>query len=354
MSNKLKYTILGMMSGTSLDGLYLSLCQFECENSDWTYKILESKTIAYSNTEKKWLKSLEGCNRNRLQEEHVAFGKFLGTQAKKFIENSIFPPPECIASHGHTIFHKPELGITFQAGDGQEIADITKIKTISDFRQKDISLGGQGAPLVPIGDLHLFKNYKSCLNLGGFANISIKNQNGITAFDICPINYVLNKLAQKEGIEFDESGNLSRSGELDFELLDKLNSLAFYKTSPPKSLGREWVENNIEPLLDSTTISNRDKMRTFSEHIAVQISEILPSNTTTLVTGGGAYNTYILELIIKKTSGKIKIGSQQLIEFKEAMLFAFLAALYLTRQNNCLASVTGAKRDSIGGVMYNP
>jgi len=354
MSNELKYTILGMMSGTSLDGLDLSLCQFNYKNCKWDYKILESKTIAYSIQEKDWLQSLEKGSKAELNSGDISFGKYLGEKAKEFITTSSFNPPDAIASHGHTIFHKPEVGITFQAGRGNEIANATGIKTICDFRQKDVSLGGQGAPLVPIGDLLLFNDSKCCLNLGGFANVSVKSGNGITAFDICPVNYVLNFLSKKEGFDFDESGDMSRSGIIDRELLNQLNEISFYQSQPPKSLSREWVEEIIYPILKKNNSSTIDQMSTFTEHIAFQISRNLVPNEKTLVTGGGAYNTFLIELISDKTSNEILIGSAELIEFKEAMIFAFLGALYLSRQNNCLASVTGAKRDSIGGIQLYP
>lgn len=343
-----------MMSGTSLDGLDLSLCQFRYINEQWNYKILESNTINYSLAEKSVLKSLENKKDDELNRGHILFGKYLGEKAKEFIENSNFQKPDAIASHGHTIFHKPDEGITFQAGDGKEIARITKLPVICDFRQMDVSLGGQGAPLVPIGDLLLFNDSNCCLNLGGFANVSIKNENEITAFDICPVNYVLNYLSQKEGFEYDESGELSRSGQIAPDLLTSLNKISFYTTPPPKSLSREWVEEIIFPILKQDNRSNKDQMRTFTEHISIQISKNLTPYKETLVTGGGAFNTFLIELIQAKTSSQIKIGSKELIEFKEAMIFAFLGALNLAQQNNCLASVTGAKRDSIGGVLFNP
>ncbi|MBD79319.1 MAG: anhydro-N-acetylmuramic acid kinase [Crocinitomicaceae bacterium] len=352
-SNELKYTLLGIMSGTSLDGLDMSLCQFDYTNSIWTYKILKSKTIEYEPSFKEKLKRLESCSGNDLWNGHIELGQHFGRLAADFIGS--YPiKPQAIASHGHTLFHKPNLGYTFQAGHGQEIANATQFNTICDFRQKDISLGGQGAPLVPIGDLLLFTEYEACLNLGGFANISLKNNSGIVAFDICPVNYVLNSLTQKLGLEYDESGNLARSGTIDQELLAILDTLPYYQKPLPKSLGREWVEQNIFPALNSWSGSLEDKLRTFTEHIANQIVVNLPNKGKTLVSGGGSFNSYLIQLISDKTTNSIELANEELINFKEAMIFAFLGALYLSGQNNCLSSVTGATKDSIGGILFTP
>ncbi len=238
-----------------------------------------------------------------------------------------------------------------QIGDGEVIAKITRTTIINDFRSLDISLSGQGAPLVPIGDLHLFSNYKYCINLGGFSNISIKNNEVIIAFDICPVNIVLNKVCQQLEVEYDNNGDIAKRGRLIPILFEQLNSLNFYNQKAPKSLSREWVEKNIYPLLKN--YKPEDILNTFCEHIAIQIGIFL-KNDSALFTGGGVFNTYLINRIKYHSYSKIIIPDSTLINFKESLLFAFLGVLRIENQVNCLQSVTGAKRDNCGGVIHHP
>ena len=283
MIENMQYKVLGVMSGTSLDGVDLTICTFTKTNK-WAFKIIKSETVKYSNLWKKTLAKLHLSNEEEITQINKDYGRFLGEIINSFLSRD---KVDFIASHGHTIFHKPENKYTLQIGCGKTISQKTKTTTINDFRSLDISLSGQGAPLVPIGDLHLFSNFKYCINLGGFANISIKDgQNSIKAFDICPVNIVMNKISQKLGVEFDESGKIAERGELIPGLLIKFNNLDFYKKNSPKSLAREWVEKFINPLL-LEEYKSEDILHTFCEHIAMQIGVFLKDKSA-LFTGDPA------------------------------------------------------------------
>jgi len=343
-----KYRVLGVMSGTSLDGIDLAICTFT-KNPYWEFKIEKSKTLKYSSYWKKTLSKLHTKSKTIISATDIEYGKFLAETINIFIENEKI---DFISSHGHTISHQPENNYTLQIGNGKTIANITKIKTINNFRKLDVSLNGQGAPLVPIGDLHLFNDYKYCVNLGGFANISIKEKGNITAFDICPVNIVMNKVCEKLELEFDRNGDIAKKGILITELLEKLNHLSFYKQKPPKSLGREWVEKFINPLL-LKNYKTEDLLNTFCEHIAIQISKFL-NNQSALFTGGGVFNSYLINRISHHSKSEIFIPSCEIINFKEALIFAFLGVLKLKNEINCLQSVTGSKQDNCGGEINNP
>lgn len=259
---------------------------------------------------------------------------------------------ELVASHGHTIFHQPEKAFTFQLGHGASIAAETGITTVADFRSGDVALGGQGAPLVPVGDRLLFNDYNMCLNLGGFANISYEENHKRIAFDICPVNILLNDLAMRLGKQYDAGGALGRTGRVDDKLLSRLNHLDFYREKPPKSLGREWLDTYFIPLLDESTIPVKDKLHTLYEHIAIQIAGVSKKNGRILITGGGTFNTFLLERIKEHIAVEMVIPADTIINYKEALIFAFLGLLRYLGEINCYASVTGAKRDSSTGVIY--
>ena len=260
--------------------------------------------------------------------------------------------PDIIASHGHTIFHEPHKKVMYQIGDGAAIAAETGIPTVSDFRRLDIMLGGQGAPLVPIGDRMLFSDYDYCLNIGGFSNISFEKEGQRVAFDISPVNYVFNRFTRQIGLEYDKDGEIARSGEICSPLLEELNALEFYHTEGPKSLGREWVEELIFPMIDKYGLSLADRLRTFCEHAAYQVSRVTSSGKRLLITGGGAFNKFLVERISALTGCEIVIPDPIIIEYKEALIFALLGALYMADQPSCLSSVTGASRDNIGGMLF--
>ena len=352
------YRIIGLMSGSSLDGLDIAYCEFEKQGDNWNFEILNAATIPYSRGWADKLKNVDYFNQGNLSE---SYGNYLAENILLFIEkNNLRGQVDLISSHGHTIYHQPEKGITCQIGDGNMIANKTGINTVWDLRAKDVALGGQGAPIVPIGDKYLFKVYKYCLNIGGIANISDKKKDGdIIAFDICAANQLLNYLANKKGLDYDEEGKLARRGSVNKNLLDKLNDNLFYSKPFPKSLSNEWLRSEVIPLLKDNKISIEDKLATVIEHIAEQVKyaleNILRVNKITtdsmLITGGGTFNLFLIEKLRKKCKLDIVIPSDIIVNYKEALAMAFMGVLNIRNEVNCLASVTGAKQDSVGGVL---
>lgn len=347
------YRIIGLMSGTSLDGLDIAYCIFEKTEKKWKYKIHSSETIKYT---KEWSTKLSTIHNSSAYEFALAnteYGYFLGEKVNRFITQNKISSVDFIASHGHTIFHQPERNFTFQLGSGAAIAGRTGITTVCDFRSVDVALNGQGAPLVPVGDALLFSEFDYCLNLGGIGNISFDEKKKRKAFDICPVNLALNKLSQELGKKYDNKGEFARSGKLNSKLLEKLNRLDYYKAKGAKSLGREWVEEVFLPVINSFDVSVHDKLKTVCEHIAFQIAVYANrKKSKMLVTGGGAYNGYLIERIRFHSKSSVVIPDKQTIEFKEALIFAFLGLLRFEQKNNSLASVTGASTDNIGGAVY--
>lgn len=348
-----EYHVIGVMSGTSTDGMDLAYCHFTEENEQWKWMIKRALTIPYNKEWRSTLIDLLRKGENEIDRVDEEYGKYLSGLIVDFIDQYHLKP-ELIASHGHTVFHQPEKGITRQIGDGQIIANETGLAVVCDFRSRDVSLGGQGAPLVPVGDKMLFGEYDYCLNLGGFANISYDDEQGLRrAFDICPVNMVLNALALEEGKLFDDKGEMAASGQVDEELLEQLNRLEYYSSPAPKSLGREWVEAMFNPALCSSAASTKDKLRTATEHCALQISNCMHPGKA-LVTGGGTCNDFLMSRIKELCPAEVVIPDKQLIDYKEALIFAFLGVLRTLNKVNCMASVTGARQDCSGGEIMRP
>lgn len=361
----LKMKILGLMSGTSLDGIDLALCEID----EHGCRILAADTYPYLDEWRRRLSSLEGASAYDYALANVELGHLFGQTINKFLQGK--ERPEAIASHGHTIFHQPvsrvaaagsslAYGLTTQIGDGDAIAAETGLPVVSNFRTLDVALGGQGAPLVPIGDELLFGEYDACLNLGGIANISYRADGKRVAYDICPCNMALNRLATMLGYPYDDKGRIARGGEVHTCLLHELDNLEYYTVTEPKSLGKEWFVGQFWPIVKKfigvspTTPQVRDALATVTSHIAIQISRIVERQQikTLLVTGGGAWNSYLLELVEKYyPEVKITVPDALIVNYKEALIFALLGYLRLTGKVNTLASVTGAKCDSVGGVL---
>lgn len=346
-----KTSAIGIMSGTSLDGLDLCYAEFVYDDI-WGFKILETKFIPYDDKWRSSLSNAHGLLQEDLDRLHFDFGDFTASCVNEFLKNSKHPKPDLICSHGHTVFHDPANGVTLQIGDGKTIARETGITCISDFRSEDVALGGQGAPLVPIGDELLFSNYEACLNLGGFSNISFREENERKAFDICPVNITLNPLANLLGKEYDRNGEIARSGSVNQELLDNLNALSLYTTSLRPSLAREWLESDVQPIIESSSAPTQDKITTVTEHAAHQIALVINSkaqNGRVLVTGGGAKNEFLVERLRKLSNSEIVVPELEIVDFKEALIFGFLGVLKHHGQVNVLRSVTGAARNSSSG-----
>lgn len=345
------YKAIGLMSGTSLDGLDICFAKFWKENSSWKFEIIKAETILYPKVLEEQLRNSIHLSSQDLLALHSDYGFYLGKITKDFITKNQLSDIDLISSHGHTVFHQPQRKFTLQIGDGRAIKLQTQIPVIYDFRSQDVLLGGNGAPLVPIGDELLFSDYDACLNLGGFSNISFKISDNRIAFDIAPVNIVLNKLVEEFGQNYDENGDLARKGNINSELLEQLNSLEFYAQSHPKSLGIEWCNENIFPLFSG--IENLDVLATFTEHAAEQISKIFNIHQfkKVLFTGGGTYNQFLIEKIKQKTNTEIIIPEKQIIDFKEALIFAFMGVLRLNNENNVLASATGSSHNHSSGII---
>ena len=341
------------MSGTSLDGVDLAHIRFN-KNSDWNYEILEAETISYSED---WLRKLKlavnfsAFHLERLNENYTGL---LAEIISDFIKRNDIKNLDAVCSHGHTILHKPNLGYTLQIGNLPEISELINQNVVCDFRVQDVEYGGQGAPLVPIGDQLLFSEFDYCLNLGGFSNISFEDKGKRIAFDISPVNTVLNFYSNLLGFNYDDKGNIAKSGNLNLGLFQKLNNLEFYSSDYPKSLGIEFISEFVFPLIESFKIPTKVKMNTFVEHVAFQISKVIAKkDASLLITGGGVYNDFLIQRIkFYLPENKIVIPDNKTIEFKEALIFAFLGILKLRKETNVLCSVTGAKQDHSSGKLY--
>lgn len=354
-----KIEILGLMSGTSLDGLDVAHVEFEMNQQDGdSFNLLSVKTYEIPADLAQKLQDAANYSVQAICMLDKELAHFFAKCVNEFIsaKNIDKKSIKAIASHGQTILHQPSNGFTLQIGCGSTLSFLTGIDVINDFRTKDIVAGGQGAPLVPVGDFGLFHEYaEGFLNIGGFANVSYKENGLIRAFDICPGNLPLNKLAQAKDLAFDRNGEIAASGDINFFLLDLLNSLEYYQQNGPKSLGTEWLEEHFYPLLKfDKEIENN--LRTVVEHEAIQISQKLNEANlkSVLITGGGAKNKFLIARIEHYFKGKIVLPEDQIIDFKEAIVFAYLGALYLEKRTNSVASVTGACKNMICGVYHIP
>lgn len=350
--DKQGYFVVGVMSGTSLDGIDLAYIQFKKEKS-WSYKIICAETVAYDVKWETKLRNAIGYSKIQLEDLNMSYTQLLSEVINYFVEKHQLNIIDAVCSHGHTILHQPENKLTLQIGNLAALSQLINQNVVCDFRVQDVLLGGQGAPLVPIGDQLLFSDYTYCVNLGGFSNISTALNNERAAYDICPVNIVLNHYVQKTGVSYDDKGILASSGEVNQSLLEKLNDLKFYKESAPKSLGLEWVKSMIFPLIDACQLSVKDVLRTFVEHVAIQIGSVLTKDkSSVLVTGGGVYNLFLMERIMLHSNSQIVIPDSELIEYKEALIFGFLGVLKLRNEINVLASVTGAEKDHSSGKTF--
>ncbi|MBL4745040.1 MAG: anhydro-N-acetylmuramic acid kinase [Flavobacteriaceae bacterium] len=345
--------IIGVMSGTSLDGIDLAYVKINKEKG-YHFEILHASTIPYTKEWQEKLKKAFTISAEEITKLDADYSLFLSDTIQQYITEQKIVSLDLIASHGHTIFHNPAAHYTLQIGNLPGITHKTQVKTICNFRIQDVALGGQGAPLVPIGDMLLFSEYTYCLNIGGFSNISYQKDNERLAFDICPTNIVMNEYMRKLGKEYDDKGQLAASGNTHKPLLKALNNLSFYSDKKPKSLGYEFVVNSIFPLINSYKLSTPDLLNTYVEHCAMQIASNTsnrPSDTL-LITGGGAFNNFLIARIEHYTSTRVILPDARIINYKEALIFAFLGYLRDLNKVNCLKSVTGAVKNHSGGIIY--
>lgn len=355
------YRVIGLMSGSSLDGLDIAFVEFHEESGRWNYTLRHSACYPYS---KEWtakLRAATSLSALDYQLLHAEYGHYLGEQVNHFIaENNIQYQVQLIASHGHTTFHIPSQKMTGQIGCGAAIAAATGINVVSDLRAIDVALGGQGAPIVPIGEQLLLSDHVLFLNIGGIANISYNGPEKYIAFDVCPANKVLNMLAQEAGKPFDDGGQLASMGEVKDNLLQILNNLEYYKLPFPKSLSNDFGTDVIYPLIRNGNYDIDDALRTYIEHICVQVTNAvdqlhLTDHPKLLVTGGGAKNSLLIKRLDEKFKEKniaLVVPGNDLVDFKEAIIMGLIGVLRWREENNTLASVTGASRNSIGGAVW--
>jgi len=352
---KQEYNVIGVMSGTSLDGIDLVYAKFGLTET-WQFEIIHAETVSYTENWFGVLKNLVSVSHYELEKIDDNYTAYLAKTIKAFIAKYNILDIDAVCSHGHTALHQPDREITYQLGNKKYLAELLQETVVCDFRTQDVKLGGQGAPLVPIGDKLLFSEYEFCLNLGGFANISTDADHRRIAYDICPVNIVLNYYAGKLNMKFDDQGIIASKGQINSDLLNQLNAIGFYSELHPKSLGLEWVSTHILPLIDSFNLDIEDVLRTYVEHIAIQITKVLDNKkeSRVLVTGGGVFNTYLMEKIKDRTECVMVQPSKEIIDFKEALIFALLGVLRLRQDVNCLSSVTGASEDHSSGDIFYP
>src|SRR5690606_38789264 len=350
---KTRYKVIGVMSGTSLDGIDLICVEFN-KTTKWKFNVLEAQTFEYDTIWKEKLGRLITVSLEELKKIDTDYTHYLVEVINTFIEANHIKDLDAICSHGHTAINQPDNKLTYQIGNKSIFATLTRNTVVCDFRVQDVELGGQGAPLVPIGDELLFLEYDFCLNLGGFANISTKINGERIAYDICPVNIVLNRYVKSLGLHYDDRGIIASTGVINEVLLRVLNDLDFYKLPYPKSLGLEWVRACVFPLIDSQGMETQDILRTFVEHIAIQTSVEINKidNASVLISGGGVYNEFLINRIKSLTNNKIIVPSKEIIEFKEAIIFGFLGVLRLRNEVNTLRSVTGASRNHSSGKIF--
>jgi anhydro-N-acetylmuramic acid kinase len=351
-----KYKIIGIMSGTSLDGVDIAYCRFVLKKKTWTFSVRAAQTFPYDPAWKSRLAKAPRLSGEALAALHTLYGTFLGQCCRQFAKQRKINKIDGIASHGHTIFHQPKNKFTYQLGDGNALHAAVRLPVVCDFRGLDIALGGEGAPLVPPGDKFLFSNYDICLNLGGIANLSMDVRGERKAFDICFCNMMLNHLAAKAQKDFDRNGEMARPGLVNPGLLNSMEKKYRARGKKYPSLGREGFEQDFLPLLEDESIPLRDRLRTVCESVADEIVRSIPLSAKRrklLATGGGAHNGFLMELIERKLSRNTKITVPQkiIVDFKEALVFAFLGVLRLRGEINVLKSVTGASRDSCSGIL---
>ena len=357
-----RYTVLGIMSGSSLDGIDLAVCTFSLDPTkedpvgDWS--IEAARTVAYSETWRARLRSAVELSARDLQALDADLGHWIGEQVVAFLRQVSLPAPLLIGCHGHTVFHEPSEGYSLQIGAGAAISAVTGLSVVTDLRSADIAAGGEGAPLAPVADRHLFPHYRAFLNLGGIANFSIRRHEGaFLAGDLSGCCQIMDRLAALKGRAYDEGGDLARSGSFVPDLHRAIRSLPFHGRPCPKSLSNQWVTDTLWPVLRDHPASVEDRLHTFvrflAETIIAELEVYIPDDDTlrVLVTGGGAHNTYLLEQLSSR--GDLSFETEnEVADFKEAALIALCALLRWRGLPNSLASATGADRDTINGALY--
>lgn len=348
-----EYNCVGLMCGTSMDGIDIAHITFQLQNNKWIFKINQADCVDFSDVWYSRLVNLPKQSAEIFAKTNVYFGHYLGKEIQQFLTRHQLKA-DLISSHGQTVFHNPRMGYTIQIGSGATIAKETNTPVVCDLRTTDMAYGGQGAPIVPLGERFLFPEMHQFLNIGGISNIAIHSAKNIVGYDVCMGNLLLNHYANTIGLPYDHNGELAQSGTLNLELLNQLNAHQYFQLKSPKSLDADQVLNWFLPVVEQFSISLEDKLATLVEHISIQLGYVLRENEDTLITGGGALNSFLVERIQANTKSKICLPSSEIINFKEALIIAFLGLKRVLKQPNVLASVTGAKKDTINGAVYLP
>lgn len=356
------YRAIGIMSGSSMDGLDIAFAEFTETGGKWSFEIIAASCVEY---EMEWLQQLNAAANMSAKDYlflNTAYGHYIGNKINNFIElNDLQHRVNLIASHGHTVFHFPNKKMTAQLGDGAAIAAAVKLPVVNDLRSIDIAFGGQGAPIVPIGDKLLFGTYTYLLNLGGIANMSVNKEGNYIAFDICAANKILNFLALKLGLPYDAEGALAAKGKINDVLLQQLNALDYYKISGPKALDNSYGINMVLPIIEKANLITEDALATYTEHIILQIKAAILNNNSSainpqlLVTGGGAFNTFLVQKLkegLLPLQILVVVPDSTVVKFKEALIMALIGILRWREETNVLATVTGASQNSIGGALW--
>ncbi len=359
------YNVIGLMSGSSLDGLDICYAQYEEVRGKWSAQILQAECIPYND---EWQRNLSFASQQNVPQFlrlHTTYGRYIGETVQSFIDKyELSHKVHFVASHGHTVWHEPQANTSFQLGDGASIAAVLGLPVINDLRAMDVALGGQGAPIVPIGDKMLFGDYEMWLNVGGIANITLRKADGSDmAFDICVANQALNNLAQKAGKPYDENGILAAGGQLMQAELGSLRDAEYYKQTGPKSLSNEQAIGFVSEFIDNDNYSIEDRLHTIVHFIALQIEQSISANLSDeecsgkkiLVTGGGAFNTFLMDVLKKKLVEKgieVVVPEAQIIAYKEALVMGLIGALRWREETNVLSEITGASRSSISGAYW--
>lgn len=362
MSTPITYQAIGLMSGSSLDGIDIACCEFQQRGDAISFTLLAAETILLTEAWQGRLLHLPDQSARILAQTHVYFGHYLAQLTRDFIERHQLDP-DFIASHGHTVFHDPDRRYTTQIGDGAALAALTRRTVITDFRTQDIAINGEGTPIAPAADRYLFSEYDYLLNIGGIANLTLNRPGRPIAFDLSGANQVFNALAQLTGQPYDADGALARNGQLLPDLLHDVEALPYFEQRPPKSLANSWVQQTLLPYFLEHPASVEDRLHTAVQHL-VQVTtrsiERLPqpphAARTLLVTGGGAFNTFLIEELqtrLQSLGIQIVLPDPDIIHFKEAILMALMGLLRLQGRPNCFRSVTGARRDTVGGAIYH-
>lgn len=360
------YHAIGLMSGSSLDGLDIAYCRLDWDGkalSSW--ELLEAETLAFSDLWVRRLVALPQQNALTFAQSDIYFSYYMGELLNAFIKKQNIKQIDFVASHGHTVFHDPARRFSIQIGNGNALAATVGKTVICDFRMQDVAMNGEGAPLAPLADAYLFPGYDYYMNIGGIANISAKCSDRWVAYDFAPANQVLNFLAEKSDLKFDKDGEIARAGNVNAELLDSLQKLNFFGKEYPKSMSNEWIRTEVLPLFKGSGRSLEDQMRTAVELIVstsfdaialIQRQENKQSvSSEMLMSGGGCHNLFLVEKLKEKLSElniEVQIPKKDIIDFKEAMLVALLGMFRLNAIPNSIPEVTGAKKATVNGGVY--